>query len=379
MYQDYKVIDADGHFFEPIDIWDRFIEEEYYDKRPRVREVYMKSRMEFELDGTFFTKSKLPPSVKKRYANQEQKYGDAFRSGWSPKSRIDDMDKYGWDIQVCLPTAGHVGAQMSRKDPQLGSAVVRAFNNWAYSYCQEDPKRIKWVSVVPGGNSVEMVKEVKRTHRKGSVALIISTPSDGHWWHTEEFNPLWDVCQELEMPLLLHGNETRTGGPATYDRYAGMHGPFDAIHHAIGFPMENMIGVAHFMLTGIFDRYPNLKLAILEANCGWLPFWLSRLENCSSGRQEVTFDAPPLDASPWEYFDRQCFIACDADEIGINFCIEHVGDNNIVFNTDYPHADAPDPWEPVPNMLGQPISDESKRKIMWDNSIGLYGPRLVGD
>ena len=147
MYQDYKVIDADGHFFEPIDIWDRFIEKEYYDRRPRVREVYMKSRMEFELDGMFFTKSKLPTSVKKRYANQEQKYGDAFRNGWNPKSRIDDMDKYGWDVQVCLPTAGHVGAQMSRKDPELGSAVVRAFNNWAHSYCQEDPKRIKWVSV----------------------------------------------------------------------------------------------------------------------------------------------------------------------------------------------------------------------------------------
>ena len=227
------------------------------------------------------------------------------------------------------------------------------------------------VAAAPRLTVAESVEEL------GAVSFIISTPAVGHWWHQPEFDQVWETATTLDVPISLHGNETKTGEPAAYDRYNGMGGPFEAIHHAINFPMENMIGVAHFMLSGILDRYPKMKLSILEANCGWLPFWLSRLENCSDGRQAVTFDADPLQATPYEYYVPQCFIACDADEPGIKFATEHVGDNNIVFNTDYPHADAPDPWEPVPNMMEQPISDESKRKILWDNSVRLYGERLL--
>ena len=57
--------------------------------------------------------------------------------------------------------------------------------------------------------------------------------------------------------------------------------------------------------------------------------------------------------------------------------VDYIGNDNIVFNTDYPHADAPAPHEPVQDMMAQPISDESKEKIMWDNSVKIYGERLV--
>ena len=97
--------------------------------------------MDFEVDGVFFKQSKITAATTKRYANQEDKYGDAYRAWWSCESRVNDMDKYGWDIQVCLPTAGHVGAQMSRTDAKLGAAVVRAYNNWARDYCGESPDR----------------------------------------------------------------------------------------------------------------------------------------------------------------------------------------------------------------------------------------------
>ena len=82
----------------------------FYDRRPRVREIFGRSRMDFEVDGVFFHKSKITSATTKRYASQEEKYGDAYRSWWNCESRINDMDKYGWDIQVCLPTAGHVGS-----------------------------------------------------------------------------------------------------------------------------------------------------------------------------------------------------------------------------------------------------------------------------
>ena len=86
----------------------------------------------------------------------------------------------------------------------------------------------------------------------------------------------------------------------------------------------------------------------------------------------MTFDAEPLKATPYEYFDRQCFIACDADEPGIKFCIEHVGDENIVFNTDYPHADAPDPV----GAGAQHDEPAYIRRLEAEDNVGQLNPSL---
>ena len=66
-----------------------------------------------------------------------------------------------------------------------------------------------------------------------------------------------------------------------------------------------------------------------------------------------------------------------SDEPSIKYVVDYIGDDNIVFNTDYPHPDAPATSEPLANMMEQPLSDESKRKILWDNSVRIYGERLV--
>jgi len=379
MYKDFKIIDADAHFYEPADIWDNYVEPAYYEQRPRVKEFYARARLDYEQDGVFFTKSIIRSTSARRYRDQEKKYGHAYRSWWNMESRIKDMEHYGWDVQVSLPTNGHLGAEISLKDVGFGAALSRAFNNWAHDFCEGDAKhRVKFAAVVPGGDANELAKETHRAVKElGAVTVIIATPSKGQMWHEPQFDQVWQTASELDVPLSLHGSATRSGDPASYARYNGLGGPFEALHHAINFPIENMISFGHFVVSGILDRYPKLKISILEANCGWLPFWLSRLEKCVEGRQSNTYDSEPLKATPWEYFQRQCFIAADADELGIKFCIEHVGDDKIVFNTDYPHADAPDPWEPVPQMVDQPISEESKRKIFWDNSVALYGDRLL--
>ena len=131
------------------------------------------------------------------------------------------------------------------------------------------------------------------------------------------------------------------------------------------------------MYSGILDRFPDLKLLILEANSGWVPFWLNRLEKYCEGRQSVFFDEHPLNLAPQEYFLRQCAVAADADEPSIKYVVDYIGDDNIVFNTDYPHPDAPATNEPLANMMEQPLSEESKRKILWDNSVKIYGERLI--
>ena len=223
-----------------------------------------------------------------------------------------------------------------------------------------------------------MLAETRRAvQRLGAVSIFLPSAIPDKMWHHPDYNPVWQVAEELEVPLAVHGDSSASGGPLANARYAGLDGAFIALSETIGFPFENMINLGHFMYSGILDRFPRLKLLILEANSGWVPFWLNRLEKYCEGRQSVFFDEHPLKLMPQEYFTRQCAVAADADEPSIKYVIDYIGDDNIVFNTDYPHPDAPATSEPLTNMMEQPLSDESKRKILWDNSIKIYGERLV--
>ncbi len=80
---------------------------------------------------------------------------------------------------------------------------------------------------------------------------------------------------------------------------------------------------------------------------------------------------------PSEYVLRQCVLSADPDEPALPRTIAFMGDDNFIWNTDYPHPDAPDPDKVMPWFQAQPISEESKRKILWDNSVRLYGRRLL--
>jgi predicted TIM-barrel fold metal-dependent hydrolase len=97
----------------------------------------------------------------------------------------------------------------------------------------------------------------------------------------------------------------------------------------------------------------------------------------SHGRYSIMGKPKNISMLPSEYFTRQCTVACDSDEIALPYAVEHLKGNCIVWNTDYPHLDVIEPAKALPDFNAQPISDEAKRKILWDNAVKLYGPRLV--
>ena len=371
MRNGFKVIDADAHFYEPGDIWDKYVEPAFQERMPRVAKVHGKAILEYEGQETMNALKS-----KQLFSMMDDKFGHAFRDNWSLESRLKDMDTEGWDIQVCLPTNG--AAAPFYKEPDISAALCRAYNNWAFDFCSGAPGRMKFAAVVTGQDPKQMLNETRRAVSElGAVSIFLPTAIPDKMWHHPDYSPVWEAVQELEAPLAVHGESSSSGSPAANARYAPMDGAFIALSETIGFPFENMMNLGHFMYSGILDRFPRLKLLILEANSGWVPFWLNRLEKYCEGRQSVFFDEHPLGCTPQEYFLRQCAVAADADEPSIKYVVDYIGDDNIVFNTDYPHPDAPATNEPLANMMEQPLSEDTKRKILWDNSVKIYGERLV--
>ncbi len=388
MWKGFKVMDADAHMHEPQYLWERYVEPAYRDQVPKV--AFMDGAfMVYEPDGRIIPKTEKQPKLPRTaWADMEAKYGEQYRTWWSAETRLKDMDAHGWDVQVLLPTGnnGNFAYRVALKDARLGAAMCRAYNNWCRDYCDTDPKRLKFVAVLPGADTGDMVTEARRAVEElGAVSVRNPFLPEGRWLHEPEYDALWSLACELDFPISVHGEYRQRrfhpfagGNRGNVDDRDMQQLALRGLDHALGFPCDNMATMGHFIFTGILDRFPKLRLGILESNVGWVPFWLGRMDEHTHGRNSVMGNAVErLPMLPSEYFKRQVTVTCDSDESALSYAVDHLGGENIAWNTDYPHPDAPRPEKALPDFDAQPISDEAKASILWDNAVTLFGPRIL--
>ena len=142
------------------------------------------------------------------------------------------------------------------------------------------------------------------------------------------------------------------------------------LSHAVGQPVEMMLTLGAVVTGGVLSRFPRLRMAFLEGNCAWLPWWLWALDERweKRGDQELF----QQDAKPSELFRRQCFISVEPEEELAKYVVAELGDDNLVLSTDWPHDDSRFPHS-IDGFLALPhLSADTKRKILWDNCARLY-------
>jgi predicted TIM-barrel fold metal-dependent hydrolase len=254
--------------------------------------------------------------------------------------------------------------------PDYAAALARAYNNWAADYCKTDPTRLKFAAQLAMHDVGLAVEEARRCVRELGAVAVIGTPNpvNGQHLHDDAVEPLWDALEELNVPIGFHP----TGNTALKDdagtRYVG-HANFHPIAHAIRNPVELMGAIASLTTGGVMERHPKLRAAFLEGTAGWLPWWLWRLDD-----QWEKF-GPGCERSlsmlPSEYFKRQCYIALDVDEEPAIHAVSDMGAEYFVVSSDYPHPDGAFP-EALQAFFGMALTDEQRKKILWDNCARLY-------
>jgi predicted TIM-barrel fold metal-dependent hydrolase len=287
--------------------------------------------------------------------------------GFDSVSQLQAMDIEGLDVAILYPTmALYVPLGIDAVDPQLSAAVCRAYNNWLYDFCRQDPGRLKVAAMLPIHDVLEAVKEARRAVKELGAVAVYMRPNfvNGRPWHSRYYDALWAELQELDVPIGFHEG---TGSDAFQD--GSEFGENRLMRHVCSHPIGMMKAMVSMICGGVFECFPRLRVAFLEANTGWVPFWLSRMARDIELYGE--WDAPLLKLSPREYFERNCWIGCEGEEKELPVVIEQIGDNNIVFSTDYPHHDSDFPHA-VEEFLKLPIQPSSKAKILWDNCARFY-------
>lgn len=378
MKNGFKVIDSDLHVIEDRSVYETYLAPEFRDRMPEYLGWGPTNFPHWRVEGQM-----IPPWAASEEVVGPQQYMDAptediyapIRArGYDARSALAAMDVEGIDVSVVFRTFAHMVVSIDTLPGDLATAYCAAFNDWLVDYCAADPARLKPAAIVSLHDPELAAAEARRSvESKGHVGVVVlPMPVAGRNLNAPECDALWREVERLGVPLLFHG--TSGGASADYasNRFRG-HPNFRTLNHAAAFPMELMLAMGAMLVGGVCERFPKLKLGFLEGNCGWLPWWLSRLDD--QWKKYGGGEATRLSALPSEYFRRQCWIATDVDEELVRVVIDEIGDDNIVMSTDYPHADGPYPHA-TEEFLGLPgVSDQSKRKILWDNCIRLYGLR----
>src|SRR6058998_2064185 len=207
-------------------------------------------------------------------------------------------------------------------------------------------------------------RDVARRNLGSRAVFMRSSTMEGRNWYDKYFEPLWSTLEELKIPVGFHESSS-SAARQTGDLFE----PNFMLRRAVAQPMEQMLGLVSLCSGGVLARHPKLRVAFLEANCTWLPWLLWRLDE--GWEREGDVWAPDLTKAPSEYFKQQCVVSVEPDESTVKQVIDYMGGRSIVFSTDYPHGDSKYP-EAVEHFLKLPISEDEKRKILWDNCAAYY-------
>jgi predicted TIM-barrel fold metal-dependent hydrolase len=321
------------------------------------------------LDTMENLRSRLPERFRKRERFQNQDEYDRNLSGTLGKheltaeQHIVDMDQEGIDVQVLFPTG--LLNHGSTREPELATALAHAYNDWLHEFCQADPRRFKGVALLALQDIPQAIREMTRAVTDlGMVAAMIPTyVYPGKDLGSRELDDLYAEAQRLGIPIAVH--RVSGSGSVGFERFTN----FTALHALV--PMfELATAVANMVVGGVFERFPTLKVAYLEAGVRWVPWLVHNLdEHCEVRAPEV----PHLKALPSEYLGSgRVFFSFEPDEQGLVEVAEMLGDQVLLFSSDYPHWD----WVPGGVRLIRERSDLSetlKRRVLADNPAQCYG------
>ena len=356
------VISADSHITEPPDCYVDRIDPAYRDRAPFLHRT--------EANGDVFVipgmKKPVPMGLVAAAGKPAEEitllgvtFDELHRSGWDPTVRPADQDRDGVLGEIIYPTVGMV--LCNHPDIDYKHACMQAYNRWITEYCSVHPDRLFGLGQTAMRTPEDGIRDLHDIKAAGLWGVMMPGVPALDDYDSPIYDEFYEVATDLGLPLSFHiltGPGERTRGPRINGFLSIVRG------------CQDVMGT--FVFGAVFERHPDLRVVCAEADAGWVPHYLYRMDHAFK-RHRNWLSHGELTRMPSEWFKSNIWVTFQDDWVAFQMA-DMVNAERLCWANDFPHSDATWPWSQ--EMLAQQtthLTDEQRRRILFDNVVELYG------
>jgi predicted TIM-barrel fold metal-dependent hydrolase len=380
MRDGFRIMDVDRHVFEPLAMWPEYLPAEMREYAPRLAPFgppeTLAERVN-RLGGHALLPTppilsvagapimRVPEAGYIELGIIAERRREIITAAETPGGHLAEMDATGVDVAVMLPTYASYLVHDDAIDAARSRAYAGAYNRWLGQFCAAAPDRLIGAALLSRHDPEAMTADLEQAVRDGRRAIVLRpNPVQGRTLSAPAHARFWAACAHHAITVLLHEGTHARVATAGADRFETRFG-----QHACSHPIEAMMALLSLIEGGVLEAHPTLRVGLLEAGCGFLPYWLWRLDHeYAQLRGEV---GRRVRRPPSAYFQRQCWIALEPGEAMLDRVVTELGASRMVFGTDFPHLDHDRGI--VDEVLARrpALGDAALRAILWDSPCEL--------
>lgn len=334
--------------------------------------------------------SSLFPYLSKRWQDHIREFGVAYRQPWEkgpayPKAQPSASRRDSWPASgggpgsdlafmaeqhldpnnVALGILNPLGAGQGAQNADLSAALTHATNMWQKAEWTSKDSRLRGSVVVPYEDGLASAKEIELWAADPEFRQVLLLSRTGEPLGQRRYWPIYEAAQAANMPVGVHAFGYG-GWPVTGGGWASYY-----IEEMVGHAQAQQALLISMIFEGVFERFPNLKVVLVEAGLAWGASLMWRMDRQF---EKLRRETPHLKMKPSEYMKRNVWFTTQPIEepeprIQLAEAIEWIGWDRILFATDYPHWDFDDPAHALPFKM-----DETQRRMIFrDNARSVYG------
>ncbi len=374
--QQMPIIDVDTHFTEPPDLWTSRAPAKLRDRVPRI-EPDARGNPRWRVDGHH---DFGPPGFCVIRSDDTKASGhfslrtfeEMTPAATEPKARLAVMDREGIAAQIVYPNVlGFAGAEiMQIRDDELRNFCITAYNDGIAELQASSGGRILPQAMLPFWDADLSLRELIRCHEELGLTGFTMSDSPQKWGtpclHEPYWDSLWGEAAERGLPCNFHIGSGGYGG----GHWEGLEGGRKVAIMSVTLYIENARCISNLIFSGLLDKHPGVKFVSVESGIGWLPFLL---EACEYQCHENFEPGRGLALTPREYFQRQIYSSFWFERESVARSIEILGEDNVMFETDFPHPTClyPNPRESMEASIGQ-LDEAVQRKLLYETASRVY-------
>ena len=389
----FKLISADSHVNEPAAAWER-VQKEYGDRAPKVvkdppgvpKGLWLITDGVAPMGVSHFSigiVASKPEGISAMDLSEWQEtidFNDKYRmedypAGWEPNARLQAQDKDGVDAEILFASPARFFYGLT--DGPFQRAVFRSYNAWLHEFCSHNPKRLLGMPLLSILDPEQTAEDIRELAKLGFKTAQIPSGIKDSGYFEPRYEPIWAAADEVGLVPAIH---TTSKQGEQRKHFEGPR-PFDPRTASIGYAARHGVAeqfMGHLVFSGVFDRYPNLRVLLAEFDVGWVGHIYQQIDYEWGRASTYDQDRNINKLLPSEYMKRNFFFTFQDDRSGV-LTTPVFGEDNYLWASDFPHGVTTWPYsQKTVDRNFQGITDEAKRKICRNNAINLFGLDLPG-